>query len=222
VAQVSDRPLTVAVQDYLREIYKLEEEGHRAATSRVAEAMGVRAASATTMLKRLAALGLVEHTAYRGAVLTDAGRRVAVELTRHHRLLEQYLAETLGVPLDQVHAEADLIEHAFPELLEERIDVALGRPTHDPHGHPIPTPQLEPLTSELKALSDLAPGWRATVRSVPDGDAEVLRYLRKLVLVPGSDVELLGFAPFGGPVTVQTQAGEHAISRELAAVIRVA
>lgn len=223
MTQVSEeRPLTAAVQDYLREIYKLEEEGRRAATSRIAEAMGVSPASASTMLKRLAALGLAEHTAYRGAVLTDAGRRVALEITRHHRLLEQYLAETLGVPLDRLHAEADRLEHALSELVEERIDLALGRPTHDPHGHPIPSSALEPGPTQLRALSDLAPGEHAVVRAVPDDDADLLRYLEELVLVPGREVELVAVAPFGGPVTFRTPAGEHAVSRELAGSIRVA
>jgi DtxR family Mn-dependent transcriptional regulator len=217
----ANRPLTAAVQDYLREIYKLEEDGQRAATSRVAEAMGVSAASASTMLKRLATLGLVEHSAYRGVVLTDAGRRVALEVTRHHRLLEQYLAETLGVPLDQVHAEADRLEHALSELVEERIDLALGRPTHDPHGHPIPTAELELGATETRALAEVAPGERATVRRVPDDDGDLLRYLEDLALLPGNQVELVALAPFGGPVTFRTMAGEHAISRELAASIQV-
>jgi DtxR family Mn-dependent transcriptional regulator len=223
VTQVGeDRPLTAAVQDYLREIYKLEEDGRRAATSRVAEMMGVSTASVSTMLKRLATLELVEHTAYRGVVLTDAGRRVALEITRHHRLLEQYLAETLGVPLDQVHAEADRLEHALSELVEERIDLALGRPTHDPHGHPIPTPQLELGSMQKRTLADLAPGERATVRAVPDDDADLLRYLDELLLVPGCKIELVALAPFGGPVTLRSQAGDHAISRQLAAAIHVA
>ena len=216
-----ERPLTAAVQDYLREIYKLEEDGRRAATSRVADAIGVSAASASIMLKRLATLGLVEHTAYRGVVLTAAGRRVAIEITRHHRLLEQYLAETLGVPLDQVHAEADRLEHALSELVEERIDLALGRPTHDPHGHPIPTAALEPVGTQRRALVELAPGERARVRAVPDDDAELLRYLEELELVPGREVELVAVAPFGGPVTFRTRASEHAVSRELAAAVRV-
>jgi DtxR family transcriptional regulator, Mn-dependent transcriptional regulator len=223
VTQVGeDRPLTAAVQDYLREIYKLEEDGRRAATSRVAEMMGVSTASVSTMLKRLATLELVEHTAYRGVVLTDAGRRVALEITRHHRLLEQYLAETLGVPLDQVHAEADRLEHALSELVEERIDLALGRPTHDPHGHPIPTPQLELGSMQKRTLADLAPGERATVRAVPDDDADLLRYLDELLLVPGCKIELVALAPFGGPVTLRSRAGDHAISRQLAAAIHVA
>ena len=138
-----NEPLSDAIQDYLREIFKLEASGQRATTTNVAEAAGVSPASASVMLKRLAALGLVRHTPYRGVELSESGRRVALEVIRHHRLLEQYLAETLGVPLEDVHAEADRLEHALSEELEDRIDKALGHPTHDPHGDPIPTADLK-------------------------------------------------------------------------------
>ena len=136
-------PLTEATQHYLREIYKLEAAGSRATTTNVAEAMEVSAASASTMLKRLATLGLVEHVPYRGVALTDRGRLAALEVIRHHRLLELYLAETLGVHVDDVHDEADRLEHVISEELEARIDRALGFPTHDPHGDPIPDANLE-------------------------------------------------------------------------------
>ena len=132
------RDLTDAMQDYLKEIYKLQLEGRRATTSAIAERMGVRPPSVTAMLKRLAALGLAEHAPYRGVELTPAGERVALEVIRHHRLLEQYLAQALGLSLDEVHAEADRLEHALSEELEARIDRSLGYPTHDPHGDPIP------------------------------------------------------------------------------------
>ena len=219
--RVNERPLTDAVQDYLREIYKLEEDGQRAATVRVAEVMGVSAASASTMLKRLGALGLVEHLPYRGVALTEAGRRVALEVTRHHRLIEQYLAEALGVPLDQVHAEADRLEHSLSELVEERIDLALGRPTHDPHGHPIPNAELELGASELRTLVELKPGARATVRRVPDGDADLLRYLTKLKLVPGRRVMRSRAGARAGSVSISVGGAAHAISAELAAQIGV-
>src|SRR6185503_1522684 len=124
------------------------------------------------MLKKLAALELVEHTRYRGVTLTPAGERVALEVIRHHRLLEQYLAETLGVSIDEVHAEADRLEHALSEELEARIDRSLGYPKHDPHGHPIPNAELAVEQSTARALGELEPGETATVRSVPDGDAE--------------------------------------------------
>jgi len=135
--------LTDAIQDYVREIYKLSVDGDRVTTTALARRQRVSAASASAMVKKLAALGLVEHTPYRGVVLTDDGSRVALEVIRHHRLLELYLAETLGIDVDDVHAEADRLEHVLSEELEARIDQALGYPTHDPHGDPIPTPELE-------------------------------------------------------------------------------
>jgi DtxR family Mn-dependent transcriptional regulator len=136
------KPVTEAIQDYLKVIYKLEAGGARATTSAIAREMAVAPSSATAMVKKLAVLGLAEHAPYRGAVLTDAGARVALEVIRHHRLLEQYLAETLGLAPDAVHAEADRLEHALSENLEARIDERLGFPTHDPHGEPIPDAAL--------------------------------------------------------------------------------
>lgn len=215
-------PLTEAIQHYLREVYKLEAAGSRATTTSVAEAMEVSAASASTMLKRLAGLGLVEHIPYRGVALTDDGRRVALEVIRHHRLLEQYLAETLGVPLEEVHAEADRLEHALSEEVEQRIDAVLGYPTHDPHGHPIPDAELRLAPGgSHRTIVSLEPGQTALVARVPDGDAALLRYLRSLGLVPGRRVEVASHAPFAGPVTLRTDTGEHAISRELAESIGI-
>ena len=215
-------PLSRTMQHYLREVFKLEQAGERATTTSVAAAMGVSAASASAMLKRLAELELLEHAPYRGVALTDAGRRAALEVIRHHLLLERYLAETLGVPLDQVHDEADRLEHALSEELEERIDALLGFPTHDPHGHPIPDAELRlapPLPS--RTLASLHPGERAAVCRVPDDDAELLRYLGTLGLLPGEPVELVEQAPFSGPVTLRAGGEEHSISRELAAAIGV-
>ena len=208
--------LTVAVQDYLKAIYALESAGERVTTSALAARMGVAAPSATAMTKRLAELGLVERAPYRGVVLTEAGRRGALEVLRHHRLLERYLADRLGLSLDEVHAEADRLEHALSEELEAKIDAELGYPTHDPHGDPIPDRDLRLAPGRNRTLIDLEPGEHASVSRVPDGDPALLRYLGELGLVPGADVELLGQAPFGGPVTVRTESGEHAISRELA------
>ena len=214
--------LSDAIQDYLKAIYKLEQEDGRATTTRIARTMGVAPSTATAMLKKLATLGLLDHTRYHGVVLTEHGERVALEVIRHHRLLEQYLAETLGLPLDELHAEADRLEHALSEELEARIDEQLGYPTHDPHGDPIPNAALEVEHHELRPLSDLEPGEEAVVRRVPDGDSELLRYLSGLSLVPGRRVELRCSAPFGGPVTVLVGPAEHAISRELAGQIGVA
>jgi DtxR family transcriptional regulator, Mn-dependent transcriptional regulator len=135
--------LSDAIQDYLKEIYKLETESERVSTSSLARRQQVSPASASAMVKKLAALGLAEHTPYRGVTLTHAGEQVALEVIRHHRLLELYLAETLGIAVDDVHQEADRLEHALSEELEARIDKALGFPTHDPHGEAIPNAKLE-------------------------------------------------------------------------------
>jgi DtxR family transcriptional regulator, Mn-dependent transcriptional regulator len=139
---MSKAALTDAIQDYLKEIYKLSAEDGSASVSALARRQGVSAASASAMVKKLAALGLADHQPYGGIVLTPSGEQVALEIIRHHRLLELYLAETLGVHIDDVHDEADRLEHVISEELEARIDRALGFPTHDPHGDPIPDADL--------------------------------------------------------------------------------
>jgi DtxR family Mn-dependent transcriptional regulator len=214
--------LSAASQDYLKEIHKLRLEGGRATTSAIAARMGVRPPSATAMIKKLAGLGLADHAPYRGVELTRAGEKVALEVIRHHRLLEQYLAQALGLPLDEVHIEADRLEHVLSEELEARIDRTLGYPTHDPHGDPIPDRKLKLDRSKLRTLANLEPGDEATIRRVPSDDEELLRYLKSLALVPGRKVKLRSAAPFGGPLTVRVGKDEHAISRELAAGIGVA
>ena len=213
--------LTHAIQDYLKEIYKLASDGGRASTSGIADRMGVAQPSVTAMLKKLAALGLAEHEPYRGVVLTGKGERVALEVIRHHRLLEQYLAETLGLAIDAVHDEADRLEHALSEELEARIDESLGYPTHDPHGDPIPDAALRVESASLTPLASLEPGDEATIRRVPDRDGELLRYLSSLLLVPGSRVKVCAAAPLGGPLPVAVDAEQHAISREVASLIGV-
>ena len=216
-----DKELTSAVEDYLKAIYALGAEGKRATTSALAERMQVSAPSATAMMKRLAELGLVERAPYRGVVLTDKGRLCALEVLRHHRLLERYLADSLGMSLDEVHDEADRLEHVLSEKLEARIDESLGFPTHDPHGDPIPDAKLRVAAGEATTLASIGPGEQATVRRVPDGDPELLRYLAELGLVPGETVTVNAVEPFGGPVTVRVGGGERPISRELAARIGV-
>jgi DtxR family transcriptional regulator, Mn-dependent transcriptional regulator len=208
--------LTVAVQDYLKAIYVLESAGERVTTSALAQRMAVSAPSATAMTKRLDELRLVERVPHRGVALTEQGRRGALEVLRHHRLLERYLVDRLGLSLDEVHAEAELLEHALSEELEAKIDAELGFPTHDPHGDPIPDRDLRLVHGESQSLLDLEPGARGSIARVPDGDPELLRYLGELGLVPDAGVEMVAQAPFGGPVTVRTASGDHAISRELA------
>ena len=213
--------LTDAIQDYIKEIYKLEAAGTRVTTSALAGRLGVSPPSATAMLKKLSSLGLVEHERYRAARLTRKGEKVALEVIRHHRLLEQYLSQTLGLPIDALHDEADRLEHALSEELEAHIDRTLGYPTHDPHGDPIPGPDLKLVVSQAMPLSALEPGAKATVSRVPDGDGELLRYLSELKLTPGRRIEVREAAPFEGPLTVRVAGTDHAISRELAARIAV-
>jgi DtxR family transcriptional regulator, Mn-dependent transcriptional regulator len=218
---VSKPGLSIAIQDYLKEIYKIQASGDRATTTVIARRMGVAPSSATSMLKKLAVLGLAEHAPYRGVELSDAGVKIALEVIRHHRLLEQYLAETLGLGIDAVHAEADRLEHVISEELEARIDEQLGYPTHDPHGDPIPDAGLNVDRTSLRSLDALVPGEQATVRRIPDGDAPLLRYLAELTLLPGRRVTMRRSEPFGGPLTVDVDGSEHAISRELAGQIGV-
>ena len=213
--------LTDAIQDYVKEIYKLEAAGRRPTTSALAAQLGVSPPSVTSMLKKLALLGLVEHERYRGAHLTRKGERVALEVIRHHRLIEQYLSQTLGLPIDALHAEADRLEHALSEELEEHIDRTLGFPTRDPHGDPIPGPDLKITRVKTTQLSKLEAGDKATVERIPDGDGELLRYLSELKLTPGNRLEVRTSAPFDGPLTVRVGGTDHAISRELAEKISV-
>ncbi len=218
---MSKPDLSEAIQDYLKEIYKLEAAGERATTTAIAKSLAVAPSSATAMVKKLAVLGLVEHAPYRGAELTEAGRKIALEVVRHHRLLEVYLAETLGLGIDAVHAEADRLEHVISEELEARIDLALGFPTHDPHGDPIPDAALNLEPGSLRQLDELEPGEAATVRRIPDGDAALLRYLAGLELLPGRRLVVRGSEAPGGPVTVDVDGREHALPRELAGQIGV-
>ena len=219
---MSKPELSVAIQDYLKEIYKLQSAGERPTTTTIARRMRVAPSSATSMLKKLAALGLADHSPYRGVQLSASGTKIALEVIRHHRLLEQYLAETLGLGIDAVHAEADRLEHVISEELEARIDEKLGYPTHDPHGDPIPDAGLKIDRRRLRSLDALELGEEAIVERVPDGDAALLRYLARLRLLPGRRVTLRRSEPFEGPLTVLVDGTEHAISRDLAGQIGVA
>jgi DtxR family Mn-dependent transcriptional regulator len=209
-----------SVQDYLKAIWKLERDGP-ATTSELAAELGVTPASATAMVKKLAGLGLVEHERYRGVRLTPSGERAALEVIRHHRLLELYLMKALGLGLDEVHAEAERLEHYLSEDLESRIDAALGHPTHDPHGDPIPTAELELVADDSRWLTEVADGTEAVVSRVPDGDPELLRYLASLGIVPDQPIVLVGRAPFDGPVTIEIGGARHAIGLAVAEQIRV-
>jgi DtxR family transcriptional regulator, Mn-dependent transcriptional regulator len=209
-----------SAQDYLKAIWKLQRADEMSTTA-LADALSVSPASATAMLKKLATLGLVVHERYHGATLTPTGERMALEVVRHHRLLELYLMEALGLSWDQVHEEAERLEHHLSDELEARIDRALGFPTRDPHGDPLPSPELLLQSDEMVCLSDLDAGSMTVVRRVPDGDPELLRYLATLGLVPAEEVTIVEQAPFDGPVTVEVRGARHAIGRSLAAQIEV-
>lgn len=221
-------PHSPAVQDYLKAIYMLSigPEGERAVpTSAVSERLSVTAASATNMLKKLAGMGLVEHANYRGAVLTEPGRKIALEVIRHHRLLETYLSEALGVPWDQVHAEAEILEHVLSEELEERIADRLGHPTTDPHGHPIPAKDGTMPDPSDRRLWEVAEGSRAAVDRVSDSEADALRYLASIGITPGAGIEVVGRGPLAGPLYVKVTGRDddvHALSKDLAEAVWVA
>jgi DtxR family Mn-dependent transcriptional regulator len=213
---------STAVQDYLKAVYRETDEGDgHASTTAIAARLGVSAASATNMLKRLDAAGFVEHSPYHGARLTADGRAVALEVIRHHRLLETYLAEALGVPWDEVHAEAEILEHVLSEALEARISERLGHPSADPHGHPIPSTELEMPAVSARRLWDVR-GGAALVERVSDAHAGSLRYLAGLGLKPGVEVEVVDRGPVAGPLFVRVGVRVHALSRELAEAIWVA
>jgi DtxR family Mn-dependent transcriptional regulator len=211
-----------AVQDYAKAIYALERRsGEPVGTNALAERLGVTAASASSMVKKLDTLGLVAHVPYRGVQLTAAGERVALEVLRHHRLLEAYLAESLGMPWDRVHAEAEVLEHHLSEDLEERIAAKLGHPTHDPHGDPIPSADLRIDEGETQPLHVLDPGDRGTFVRVSDADPEMLRYLSERGIAPGAQLEVVDKQPFGGPVFARFGEDVHVLGGGLARAMRV-
>jgi DtxR family Mn-dependent transcriptional regulator len=207
----AERP-SPAVQDYLKAIYLLDESAGSAApvtTTAVAEALAVTTASASNMLKKLDGLGYVDQVPRHGVVLTDAGRQAALEVIRHHRLLETYLATRLGMPWDEVHREAEILEHHVSEALADRIAEALGHPERDPHGHPIPTSTGLMPRVPSRRLSEMAEGAEAVVGRVDDRDDALLRFLAARGLVPEAQVTVLGHAPFGGPISVRV--GERVV-----------
>ena len=219
---------SAAVEDYLKalQLLEFEHEGdagvsHAVSTTELAERLAVSPASATNMLKRLATAGLVSHVPYKGAMLTVEGRKIALEVVRHHRLLETYLATVVGMPLEEVHAEAELLEHALSERLEDRIASLLGDPTSDPHGHPIPAKDGSMPERSERRLWDVDEGRTVSIERVPDFDADALRYLAETGIVPGSRVEVVRRGPIGGPLFVRIGDAEHALSKELTEAIWV-
>jgi DtxR family Mn-dependent transcriptional regulator len=213
---------TSAIQDYAKAIYALEQRGGAAvSTNALAHRLGVTAASASGMVRRLDELGLVSHVPYKGVQLTAEGTRVALQVIRHHRLLELYLAESLGVPWDRVHAEAEVLEHVLSDELEAAIAEKLGNPTRDPHGDPIPTADLRVEESETVSLQDLEAGQGGTFVRVSDADPEMLRYLSERGISPGARFEVIEKQPFDGPLFARFGAEVHVLGGALAQAMRV-
>ena len=214
--------LSQAVEDYLKAIYTLQTEETGASTTKIAQSLEVSSASATNMVKRLDQMGLVDYQSYKGARLTESGQKIALEIIRHHRLLELYLLEVMGYSWDEVHDEAEKLEHHISERFEDKIAQLLDDPTHDPHGDPIPT--KDGLIPEIEAepLVDGQPNQRYMVSRVKDQDPELLRYLEKIGLLPGIKVMIKEKAPFEGPITLLVENDEQIVGNDVAKNIFVA
>lgn len=222
LAERQSAPATEAVEDYAKAIYGLQRhEQAPVSTSALAERLGVAPSSVTAMLKRLDELGLVRYEPYHGVTLTAAGERVALEVIRHHRLIEAFLADALEMPWDRVHDEAEVLEHYISEDLERRIADKLGNPELDPHGDPIPTPELAMAADRTMALGELEAGAVAVFARVSDSDPRLLRYLAERGIRPGVALRVTDVQPFGGPVFVEVDGQEHALGGELAEKMRV-
>ena len=214
--------ISSAIEDYAKAIYALElRVGDAVTTNALAERLGVTPGSASGMVKRLAELGLVEHEPYRGVQLTEDGRRVALEVIRHHRLLELYLVQSLGVPWDRVHEEAEVLEHVLSEELEELIAAKLGNPTRDPHGDPIPTRELTIEEEPTQSLQSLDAGASGRFTRVSDSDPEMLRFLADRGISPGDTFEVIDKQPFGGPLFIRFGDNVHVLGGDLAKAMRV-
>ncbi|MBI1730264.1 metal-dependent transcriptional regulator [Candidatus Acetothermia bacterium] len=212
---------TVAVEDYLKAIYVIGQEQERVSTMALAVHLRVAPASVTGMMKKLSTMKLITHEPYRGVGLTLAGRKMALEVIRHHRLVELYLAEALGVPWDQVHEEAEKWEHILSEDLEERMDAALGYPKADPHGAPIPDREGVIEEAARTQLSLLQPGDHGVIAEVSDDDAALLRYVGGLGLYPGVHVHVIAVEPFNGPIRLRIKGKELSVGREVAQQIYI-
>jgi DtxR family Mn-dependent transcriptional regulator len=215
-----ERAITGPMEDFLKAVYQLGQEGG-GGTQQIADRLGISGPSVTNMAKRLHELGLVDHAPYHGIALTDRGQAVALETIRHHRLLELYLTQSLGFGWEEVHAEAERLEHHLSREMVARIDRVLGYPTHDPHGDPIPRADGTVASVPPALLGDLPAGTTATVARVSDRDGEKLRFLGDLGLRPGAEVTMVERFPFDGPLRIRVEGAEHLIGPGVAAAVHV-
>lgn len=207
--------ISQAVQDYLKTIYKLEVSGP-VSTTEIAKELKVSGASVTGMLKRLAGMGMVDYNSYKGVKLTESGKKIALEIIRHHRLLELYLKEMLGFPLDKVHEEACRLEHYVSKDFVDKITELMGDPDFDPHGHPIPSKEGELPETHEKPLVEVEAGKNVEISRLSDKDAKMLAYLEELKLIPGKKIMITEKAPFNGPLTLKFDDQEKIIGNEVA------
>ena len=200
-----EQPLTISIQDYLKHIYELTENGQSASTTALAKELNISPPSVTGMVQKLASAkpALVEYQKHQGVTLTKEGRKAALEVIRHHRLLEAWLVQTLGYSWDEVHEEAERLEHVISEDFEQRIATAMGHPARDPHGEPIPTADLKMPLDDSLPLSSLRPDQTATVQRIKAPDPGLLRYLEGLGLIPGVQLEVKDYSPFDHNLTIK-------------------
>ena len=211
-----------AIEDYLKTIYMLEQEESPVSTSKISAARDVKPGSATSMIQRLHKLNLVDYKKHYGVTLTPSGEEIALEVIRHHRLVELYLIEALGFSWDEVHEQADLLEHVISEKLEERMAAALNFPEFDPHGDPIPTKEGQMVHTRGQRLSTIEVDHTVTlVRVLDDENSDLLRYLAEIGLLPGARVTVVEVAPFDGPLTVLIDGTEKVVGRKVATTVLV-
>ncbi len=209
------------IEDYLKAIYKIQTTSGKVATTALARRLKISPASVTQMVKKLSDMNLVTYTRYQGVELTESGMKIALEVLRHHRLIELFLAEALGVPWDKVHEEAEKWEHVLSEDMEDRIDALLGHPTRDPHGAPIPNRNGEMVETSRLLLADQKAGQTVEIVQVHDHDSELLRYLGGMGLYPNVELQILEVAPFEGPLTIKVADKEYTLGRKAAEQIFV-
>jgi DtxR family transcriptional regulator, Mn-dependent transcriptional regulator len=218
----ASEPISAPIQDYAKAVYVLEtRSGTAVSTNDLAGRLGLTAGSVSAMIRKLSELGLIEHEPYRGVRLTERGREVALEVLRHHRLIELFLAEELGMPWDRVHAEAEVLEHVISEELEQLIAARLGDPTVDPHGDPIPSARFEIDERPTRSLDELAPGAVGRFVRVSDSEPAMLRYLSEQGIELGDVIKVARRQPFGGPVFVRIGEREEPIGGDLARAMRI-